>query len=171
MIKLKKIIPVLFIFFLIYGFSNKKEILIPSDAIRFRIIANSNNEKDQALKIQIKEAVEKELQSKIVNAGNTAQAEIIINQNLENIKNVVSNYTDDFNISFGLNYFPEKEYKGVTYEAGTYNSLVITLGSGVGKNWWCVMFPPLCLLEGKNNNTDDINYKFYVKEIIDKYIS
>lgn len=168
---MKKIIPVLFIFFLIYGFSNKKEILIPSDAIRFRIIANSNNEKDQALKMQIKEAVEKELQSKIVNAGNTAQAEIIINQNLENIKNVVSNYTDDFNISFGLNYFPEKEYKGVTYEAGTYNSLVITLGSGVGKNWWCVMFPPLCLLEGKNNNTDDINYKFYVKEIIDKYIS
>lgn len=83
----------------------------------------------------------------------------------------MSNYTDDFNISFGLNYFPEKEYKGVTYEAGTYNSLVITLGSGVGKNWWCVMFPPLCLLEGKNNNTDDINYKFYVKEIIDKYIS
>lgn len=168
---MKKIIPVLFIFFLIYGFANKKEILIPSDAIRFRIIANSDNEKDQALKMQIKEAVEKELQSKIVNAGNTAQAEIIINQNLENIKNVVSNYTVDFNISFGLNYFPEKEYKGVTYEAGTYNSLVITLGSGVGKNWWCVMFPPLCLLEGKNNNTDDINYKFYVKEIIDKYIS
>lgn len=168
---MKKIIPVLFIFFLIYGFANKKEILIPNDAIRFRIIANSDNEKDQALKMQIKEAVEKELQSKIVNAGNTEQAEIIINQNLENIKNVVSNYTDDFNISFGLNYFPEKEYKGVTYEAGTYNSLVITLGSGVGKNWWCVMFPPLCLLEGKNNNTDDINYKFYVKEIIDKYIS
>ena len=70
-----------------------------------------------------------------------------------------------------MNYFPEKEYHGVNYESGNYESLVITLGNGIGNNWWCVMFPPLCLLEAKNENTDEINYKFYVQEIIEKYTS
>ncbi len=168
---MKKIIPVLFVLFLIYGFVNQKEILIPNDAIRFRIIANSDNENDQQLKFQIKEAVERELANQLSNVKNSQEAEKIIENNLENIKAVINNYTSNYTVSLGLNYFPEKEYKGVTYPEGNYNSLVITLGNGIGKNWWCVMFPPLCLLEGKNENNDDINYKFYVKEIIDKYIS
>ena len=83
----------------------------------------------------------------------------------------MNNYSDIHNISFGKNYFPSKEYQGVIYPSGEYESLVITLGSGIGKNWWCVMFPPLCLLEAKNNQTDDINYKFYVKEILEKYMA
>ena len=66
---------------------------------------------------------------------------------------------------------PEKEYEGVTIPSGNYESLVITLGSGLGDNWWCVMFPPLCLLEAKDNNTENIEYKFLVQEILEKYTS
>ena len=79
-----------------------------------------------------------------------------------------NSYNDKFSINYGSNYFPEKEYKGVKYESGNYESLVIKLGSGMGDNWWCVMFPPICSLEVEENS--DIEYKFFVKELFDKYI-
>lgn len=68
---------------------------------------------------------------------------------------------------FGFNYFPSKKYKGITYKDGYYESLVVTLGEGKGDNWWCVLFPPLCLLEAEEST--DVEYKSYVKELIDKY--
>lgn len=168
---MKKIIPILFVFFLIYGYANKEEILIPTDAIRFRVIANSNDEIDQEVKMKVKEAIEQEVNKLMLEAKNSEEAKKLINDNMEHIQQIVNQYTTDNKISFGVNYFPEKEYHGVTYPSGEYESLVITLGNGVGNNWWCVMFPPLCLLEAKNENTDDINYKFYVQEIIEKYTS
>ena len=168
---MKKIIPILFVFFLIYGYANKEEILIPTDAIRFRVIANSNEEIDQEVKMKVKEAIEQEVNKLMLKAKNSEEAKKLINENMEHIQQIVNQYTTDNKISFGVNYFPEKEYHGVTYPSGEYESLVITLGNGVGNNWWCVMFPPLCLLEAKNENTDDINYKFYVQEIIEKYTS
>mgnify|MGYP001625376216 FL=1 len=168
---MKKIIPILFVFFLLYGFINKEEILIPTDAIRFRVIANSNDPIDQELKMEVKNALEEELNKLMISAKNSQEAKQIIEENMDNIQNIVNNYTTDNKISFGMNYFPEKEYHGVNYESGNYESLVITLGNGIGNNWWCVMFPPLCLLEAKNENTDEINYKFYVQEIIEKYTS
>ena len=168
---MKKIIPILFVLFLIYGYANKEEILIPTDAIRFRVIANSNDEIDQEVKMKVKEAIEQEVNKLMLEAKNSEEAKKLINDNMEHIQQIVNQYTTDNKISFGVNYFPEKEYHGVTYPSGEYESLVITLGNGVGNNWWCVMFPPLCLLEAKNENTDDINYKFYVQEIIEKYTS
>ena len=168
---MKKIIPILFVLFLIYGYANKEEILIPTDAIRFRVIANSNDEIDQEVKMKVKEAIAQEVNKLMLEAKNSEEAKKLINENMEHIQQIVNQYTTDNKISFGVNYFPEKEYHGVTYPSGEYESLVITLGNGVGNNWWCVMFPPLCLLEAKNENTDDINYKFYVQEIIEKYTS
>ena len=75
----------------------------------------------------------------------------------------------EYKINYGMNYFPEKEYKGVTYEEGEYESLVITLGNGLGENFWCVLFPPLCLLEADEEETEEVEYTSFVKEIIDKY--
>ena len=164
-------ITILFVFFLLYGYINKEEILIPTDAIRFRVIANSNEEIDQEVKMKVKDAIEQEVNKLMLEAKNSEEAKKLINENMDNIQQIVNQYTTDNKISFGVNYFPEKEYHGVTYPSGEYESLVITLGNGVGNNWWCVMFPPLCLLEAKNENTNDINYKFYVQEIIEKYTS
>ena len=67
-----------------------------------------------------------------------------------------------------MNYFPEKEYKGTIYKEGKYESLVITLGNGQGNNFWCVLFPPLCLLD-EEDETTNVEYTSLVKEIIDKY--
>ena len=68
-----------------------------------------------------------------------------------------------------LNYFPSKNYKGVLYQAGNYESLVITLGEGLGANFWCVLFPPLCLLDNETEDVSEVEYKFYVKKILDEF--
>ena len=60
-------------------------------------------------------------------------------------------YKLPFEINFGLNYFPKKEFKGITYDEGYYESVVVTLGEGLGDNWWCVLFPPLCMLEAEES--------------------
>ena len=67
-----------------------------------------------------------------------------------------------------MNYFPEKEYKGTIYEEGEYESLLITLGSGEGNNWWCVLFPPLCLIEAEES--EEVEYSFFIKELFEKYL-
>ena len=57
----------------------------------------------------------------------------------------ISHWINKKEINYGKNYFPEKNYKGITYEAGEYESLVISLGEAEGNNWWCVMYPALCI--------------------------
>ena len=102
------------------------------------------------------------------------EARVLINSNLDEIDSKVykdlnnNNYPFSYKINYGLNYFPSKEYKGVIYEEGYYESLVITLGEGAGDNWWCVLFPPLCLLEAEES--DEVEYTSYIKEVIDKYL-
>ena len=87
--------------------------------------------------------------------------------NLEKISKHINQYlnSNNYKIDYGINYFPRKVYKGVVYEEGMYKSLVITLGDGKGSNWWCVLFPPLCLLD-ENETTADVDYQLYVARII-----
>lgn len=161
---MKKIIVFLFALTIIYLSINEEEIVIPTSSIRYRIIANSNETKDQMLKLNIKDKINKELMPLLTNANSIEESRDLIKNNIGNIKNIVSKYTDDFSVSYGNNYFPEKKYKGINYEAGDYESLVINLGSGLGDNWWCVLYPPLCLID--EDATSDIEYTSFVKEII-----
>lgn len=168
---MKKIIIILFCITVIYAVKSQEEqILIPNDSIRFRVIANSDTVEDQNTKMEIKKSVEKEINRLMVQANTIEEARNLITEDLSTIETIVDNYNVPYQINYGMNYFPTKEYKGITYEEGKYESLVITLGEGIGKNWWCVMFPPLCLLEAEENNLDNIEYKSYVKTVLDKYL-
>lgn len=151
---------------LISNFMTSKN-LIPKDAIRIRVIANSNEDKDQELKMNIKTEVESYLYDKLKDVKDTSIADNIIEGNITNVEKIVSKYTSDYKINYGINYFPKKEYKSITYKAGDYKSLVITLGNGLGDNWWCVLFPPLCLMEA--SESDDVEYHSYVVDTINKY--
>ena len=142
--------------------------LIPKDAIRIRVIANSNEKEDQNLKIEVKNEVEEYLYNKLKNIKDSNTADLVIKDSIPNVERIVSKYTNDYKINYGINYFPEKEYKSIVYDAGDYKSLVITLGNGLGDNWWCVLFPPLCLMEASEN--EDVEYHSYVVDTIDKYI-
>lgn len=173
---MKKIIIILSIITMLCLFNQtKEELIIPDESIRIRVIANSNNPKDQLIKRVVKNKVESDVTDLLIDATSIDDARRILNNNIENInENILdvlekNNYSTSFHISFGYNYFPQKKYKGVIYNEGYYESLVITLGSGEGNNWWCVLFPPLCLMEVDENNLEEIEYKSFIKEIIDKY--
>lgn len=147
--------------------------VIPDDSIRIRIIANSDSFDDQYIKIKVKQLIEPVIEEDLSNSSSLKESRFIIKNNLDKYNSMISSYlvdnsyNDKFSINYGSNYFPEKEYKGVKYESGNYESLVIKLGSGMGDNWWCVMFPPICSLEVEENS--DIEYKVFVKELFDKY--
>ena len=142
--------------------------LIPEDAIRIRVVANSNDNNDQDLKQEIRKDVEKYLYQKLDHVDNIKDADLVIKDSIPNVRKIVNQYTTNYRINYGMNYFPEKEYKGITYKEGEYNSLVITLGNGLGDNWWCVLFPPLCLLEGEEST--EVEYHSYVVDTLNRYL-
>ena len=150
----------------------ENKIVIPEESLRFRIIANSNNIEDHKVKNQVKNALEKELTTILATAENIDESKEIMNNKLDDIRVVLDKIlvpkNINYDLNYGSNYFPAKTFKGVIYNEGNYDSLVITLGEGRGDNWWCVLFPPLCLLED-NTNTSDIEYQFYISRIINKF--
>ena len=171
MIILKKIIITLFIVTVLFCLTTKTsgEVLIPSNAIRFRIIANSNSLEDQEIKIKIREEIEPVFAEILEVSQSKEETKELIDQNIPIFESILNKYDIDYTINYGNNYFPEKEYKGIVYPEGNYESLVITLGSGLGENWWCVLFPPLCLLEATEEETNSTNYTFYIKEVLEKF--
>ncbi len=167
---MKKIIIALFLVtVLILVNSKETEVLIPKEAIRFRIIANSNKLEDQTQKLEIKKDLEPIIANILSTSNSLGETRKEIKNNMYEVKNILNKYDTDYKLNYGYNYFPEKNYKGVTYKAGEYESLVVTLGDGLGDNWWCVLFPPLCLLEASEEDYDDVTYTSYIKELIDKY--
>ena len=167
---LKKLIVILFLITLVVCVSkNESEVLIPSDAIRFRIIANSNTLEDQSEKYLIKTEIEPVLADILMSSNNHDDTKKLINENMYRLEEIIDKHNIDYSINYGNNYFPEKTYKGIHYKEGNYESLVITLGEGIGDNWWCVLFPPLCLLEASVDDYDEVTYTTYIKEIIDKF--
>ena len=167
MIGLKKVIVVLFLVSLAFIFSNhEEEITIPNNAIRFRVIANSDSVEDQMKKMEIKSAVENKVYALINGENNAIEVRNIIEDNMDTIKDIVEEYNVPYNINYGNNYFPSKTYKGIMYPAGNYESLVITLGDGVGANFWCVLFPPLCLIDNSREDISDVDYQLYVKKLL-----
>ena len=174
---MKKIILIIIAVLVLYIFINKSQedyYVIPEEAIRLRIIANSNSVEDQYVKNKVKLNIEDKLKETIDENATIETSRINIINNIPKYEKVVENtfkeenYNKDFTINYGYNYFPEKEYKGVIYEEGEYESLLITIGEGKGDNWWCVLFPPLCTLEAEES--DDIEYRFFIKDIFNKYL-
>lgn len=153
---------------------SKDSVKIPDSAIRFRILANSNSPRDQKIKEDIRDKMQKELYSLLQNSKSIDDSRKIINSNMSNFDEILKDSMKDieysYSIDYGMHYFPSKTYKGITYDEGNYESLLVTLGSGKGDNWWCVLFPPLCLLEAEeSSDVKGVEYKSFIKEIIEKY--
>ena len=176
---MKKIILVLVLFTVISVISDLKlqKIVIPKEAIRFRVIANSDSNTDQELKLKVKDNLNNELQNILKNSNSIDESRFLIKNNIKKLSNSISNTlsynnsTESFTINYGNNYFPEKEYQGVSYKEGEYESLVVKLGKGEGKNFWCVLFPPLCLIDENKEKTSNIEYRMLIKDILDKYFN
>lgn len=175
---MKKILVIAIVLIIMFNLNNKQEeIIIPNEAIRFRVIANSNEASDQNTKLLIRDTIQTKMTTDLRKTNNIEEARTTLKKELPTYENLVENTLNNndietnFNVNYGMNYFPEKVYKGVKYEEGYYESLVVTLGNGKGNNWWCVLFPPLCLLEAEETEeTTEVEYKFFISELIDKYL-
>ena len=172
----KTIILIIGVFFTYMMIGNAfSEYTIPDEALRIRIVPNSNEIVDQEMKEKVRIKVEKDIYELLKNSKSIEESRILINEYIPYIKNSINtifkdnNYNMNYNVNYGLNYFPEKEYKGVKYEAGMYESLYITIGEGCGDNWWCVLFPPICMLEAEEST--DVEYRVFVKDIFNQYLS
>lgn len=159
-----------------FFFQVEEEVLIPDEAIRFRVIANSDSEEDQATKEFVSRKIQAQISSKLKDVDNVDVAREILRENVPVFQKTVEeslailDVNTSFQVHYGMNFFPEKVYKGVTYKEGEYESLVVTLGEGMGKNWWCVLFPPICLLEAdESNDSSEVEYKFFLQELLDKF--
>ena len=148
----------------------KENVIIPKESIRYRIVANSNNEIDQYNKFKANEVIFPIINDIMNNSNNIIEARKNINKNIPLIEKSLDNLNINYKVSFGQNYFPTKTYLNNTYSEGNYESLVIYLDEAKGDNFWCVMFPPLCLIDINRENLDKVVYKSYAKEIINKYL-
>ena len=164
---------VVIVLYIIIGYFVSAKYTIPKEAIRVRVIANSNDKYDQDIKMNVKNIVENDMYKIMNDVDNVDSARVKINDNIPILSNDINKYLNkvDYNknvdINFGYNYFPKKEYKGVEYKEGMYESLVVTLGKGEGDNWWCVLFPPICMIEAEEST--DVEYTTMVKEMMNKY--
>ena len=133
--------------------------------IRFHVIANSDSDEDQNLKLKVRDAVINYLQPKLLESESIEESELIIKREyseLEKIsKNIILQNGYNYDVKIGIDYseFPTKQYSNVVLPAGEYKALKIIIGEGSGKNWWCVMFPPLCFVDEEkgiiDKDTDD----------------
>lgn len=173
---MKKTIIILLSIFITYYFLGKiieEEKFIPNESIRMRIVPNSNSNYDQNIKKKVKNEVESVIFDNLkgttdLDVARTKMKETvpIIDKRVNNLLRK-ENYNLGYKVNYGMNYFPEKEFNGNTYKAGEYESLVVTLGKGEGDNFWCVLFPPLCLMEAEES--EDTEYSLWLEEVINKY--
>lgn len=148
------------IFFNIFSFAFSCKI-IQKNVLRLHILANSDSSFDQRLKLKVRDEILKSGYD-IFNGNETLeQAKLKIAKNLDNIRKIAEkcivengcNYA--VRVEFEKAFFDTRYYKNFTLPAGEYEALKVVIGEGEGHNWWCVMFPPLCL--SASDNIDDVN--------------
>lgn len=128
-----------------------KQRQLSGELVRLHVIAQSDSEEDQQLKLRVRDGVLAALEPRLKNAGSTEQAAAIIEDALPLLCQVADNVSENAGMSYrsqaslGVENYPTREYDDFALPAGDYLSLKITLGDGGGQNWWCVVFPPLCL--------------------------
>ncbi len=126
---------------------------IAKEIIRFHVLANSDSEEDQALKMKVKEEVLKLLKEELDGISDLDGTKKAIQNHLEDIKNTAENvirtegYDYPVTVKLEPHEFPVKTYGDCTFPAGTYEALRVCIGKAEGQNWWCVVFPNLCFAD------------------------
>ena len=124
---------------------------LADSVIRFLVIANSDSQEDQALKLAVRDRVLEKAESLYPEGATLDQAQAALEGHLSTLsaagRAVVEEQGYDYPVTAVLEdcWFPTKEYEGFALPAGNYTALRVTIGEGKGQNWWCVAFPPLCL--------------------------
>ena len=126
---------------------------IASNIIRFHVRAESDSKEDQWLKLQVKEAVLAYISPVLSKSQSVDESRQLLYNESENIRNVAAatlrslGDESDVNVYFENCYFPMKTYGDMTFPPGEYEAFRVDIGEAQGKNWWCVLYPPLCFVD------------------------
>jgi stage II sporulation protein R len=159
--KMKKVLlaaAVLFVCGLMYFYGkatdgDKMQRDIAEQVIRLHVVANSDSEEDQQLKLEVKEEVVQMLRDELIQDTTVISAQQTLRDHLSEVEQVASDYIQrngyDYEVKaeLGTCYFPVKQYGDMTFPAGEYKALKVNIGRHEGKNWWCVMYPTLCFVD------------------------
>lgn len=124
---------------------------LPRDVVRLHVVANSNGAEDQAVKLLVRDAVLEEAARWYQGAGSMEEASSRLCTHLQSIAGAARQVLGEQGVGYSATaqmtemYFPTRDYGDFRLPAGRYRTLRVTLGEGAGKNWWCVVFPSLCL--------------------------
>ena len=144
---------------------------VKDSLIRFHVIANSDSDEDQQLKLKVKNKVIEYLYPYLSESKSLDDSRQIIKDNMDEVKTLTQEvikeegYNYDVNLQLSRENFPDKSYGNIVLPQGNYEAFRIIIGKGKGRNWWCVMFPPLCFVD---ESKADVEYDKVEKEIKDQ---
>ncbi len=124
---------------------------LAAEVLRLHVVANSDSDTDQAVKLQVRDAILAAATPYLDGVHNQEEAEQALRPHLQELAQAGAEVLAQAGLSYPITvsitdqWFPTKEYTDFALPAGTYRSLQVILGEGQGHNWWCVVFPPLCL--------------------------
>ena len=135
---------------------------IYDDVLRLHVIANSDSEEDQKLKLKVRDAVLETVSEMLADTEDFDSALAVISrpESLDAIRSAAAKtvfdegYDYTVSVSVGEEEYPRKSYESLAFPSGTYTSLRVELGESEGQNWWCVLFPRLCLGAASDKNED-----------------
>lgn len=146
--------------FFCFGTALADRLVLEKNVIRLHVVAASDSESDQAVKLQVRDAVLNAVEDEIRKAPDALAAEAYLTTrlgDLETIANTVlaeAGSDDRAVVTLKKEEFPQRRYDTFSLPAGVYNSLRISIGEGRGRNWWCVVFPTLCMAASQKDLTD-----------------
>lgn len=159
LIILKKLFGIMILLLFIIGMGwavQSRSVPLENSVFRLHVIANSDDPADQALKMAVKDDIISLMQQEFSGIGNAeearqlAQADISLIESVARTRIAANGYDYPVSVSVGEYDFPTKSYGNLVFPPGKYQALRIVIGEGQGKNWWCVLFPPLCLISSSD---------------------
>ncbi len=127
------------------------QVRLASQVIRLHVLANSDSEKDQALKLEVRDRVLETTSALLAGETEPQAAAVLLNQHLDDIAQTAAQeisaqgHDDRVEVRLEQTWFPTRQYQGISLPAGNYLALRVLIGAAEGHNWWCVVFPNLCL--------------------------
>ncbi len=143
--------------------------------LRIHIRANSNSRIDQNIKYTIKDDLVNYLTPLVSQCNSFDEVVDMIDENINDMENLCDNILTDNGFSYtskimiNEEYFPTRAYGEYVLESDFYDAIIVNLGEAKGDNWWCVVYPPLCFLNAKNVDKNNIVYKSKILELINKF--
>lgn len=127
------------------------QVRLASQVIRLHVLANSDSEEDQALKLEVRDRVLETTSALLTGETEPQAAAVLLNQHLDDIAQTAAQeisaqgHDDRVEVRLEQTWFPTRQYQGISLPAGNYLALRVLIGAAEGQNWWCVVFPNLCL--------------------------